>query len=96
MINKEKKIHILKNVGFTKASEDEYEMFLIGSGDRFETLIVYDIHTDSFYYGRNKIRGFTEVTKDEITLNTNGLHTSSKEHFIEIEKELAAYGIMLS
>lgn len=95
VINKEKKLHILKKAGFTKANEDEYELVMNGIGDRFETLIVYDIHNDSFYYGRNKSRGFTEVTKDEIMLNTNELHTSSKKHFIEVEKELAANGIML-
>lgn len=95
-MTREEKIQVLINTGFKQCkNKTEYEMQLKRGNDRFATAIFYDSESEQFYYARYKLSGFREVTKADIMNNHNELHTTSKEHFIEIEEILKKSGIVL-
>lgn len=95
-MTRQEKVHILINAGFKQCeNKKEYEFELKRGNDRFLTVIFYDSETDMFYYARYKTNGLREVTKADIMNNFNELHTTSKEHFIEIEEILKKSGIVL-
>lgn len=95
-MTREEKIQVLINAGFNQCEDKTlYEMQLKTGNDRFETVVFYDSESDQFFYARNKTNGLREVTKAEIMNDHNGLHTTSKEHFIEIEEILKKSGIVL-
>lgn len=65
-----------------------------GSKDRFTGMVIWEgSNPDTLYIGKDLLRGLTLIPCSEVLNNHNELHTTLKENYLKLLKELDAAGV---